>query len=428
MLISRVLAGSTELLTYKVVKVSKKNGSTRLITKPSEALKRVQRRFVALLQASGITFPSATAFVHGSSPVHNVLRHEHGKYFYLLDFKNAFPHVSAKRLCEILLDLLPELGTAEEVLDFLQQYCFLESGELMQGGPASPFLFNLYCEVLVDNPLREALQMKGEKRVVYSRYADDLTFSSKQQPFVSSLRKRIHKILGEAGFEINWQKTRICTRGVDAIEITGLRLLGSGGLALGEETQKKFERALDAWLALGTRDRDAKSTKSLAGHIGQYRSVRPWLRENTVTRRLDFKVAEFDSLTYKPTRRGESRFGRSFLDSLRTRASLSDIMEPHLNPLPNRGGKKLRWSQGRRAGTRRATALCPFHDEKSPSFSIYEGQGTFHCFGCGAHGDVFDVVMKFKKIDFPGAVAYVARLLGEPLPPEPPWRREKRAP
>ena len=69
----------------------------------------------------------------------------------------------------------------------------------------------------------------------------------------------------------------------------------------------------------------------------------------------------------------------------------------------------------RRRG-RSAVGLCPFHAEKTPSFSVSEERGFFHCFGCGEHGDVFAFVMKTESLSFPEAVRRVAQRFGVPLP------------
>lgn len=53
-------------------------------------------------------------------------------------------------------------------------------------------------------------------------------------------------------------------------------------------------------------------------------------------------------------------------------------------------------------------ALCPFHKEKTPSFNVNPTKQIFHCFGCGAGGDVFGFVMKYENLDFPGAVRRLA--------------------
>ena len=70
----------------------------------------------------------------------------------------------------------------------------------------------------------------------------------------------------------------------------------------------------------------------------------------------------------------------------------------------------------RKAGAQRFTGLCPFHKEKSPSFSVHAGQQFFYCFGCRATGDVFSFVGKIENVGFPEAVRIVAQKCGIPLP------------
>ena len=56
----------------------------------------------------------------------------------------------------------------------------------------------------------------------------------------------------------------------------------------------------------------------------------------------------------------------------------------------------------------RFLGLCPFHGEKTPSFSVHSGQQFYHCFGCGESGDVFSFMMKYYNLDFPGALKELA--------------------
>jgi DNA primase len=70
----------------------------------------------------------------------------------------------------------------------------------------------------------------------------------------------------------------------------------------------------------------------------------------------------------------------------------------------------------RKAGAQNYTGLCPFHKEKSPSFSVHASQQFFHCFGCKQSGDVFAFVMKMDSLTFPEAVRAVAAKCGIPLP------------
>src|SRR4030081_2148803 len=64
--------------------------------------------------------------------------------------------------------------------------------------------------------------------------------------------------------------------------------------------------------------------------------------------------------------------------------------------------------QLRRAGADSLKGLCPFHDEKSPSFNVRPGHGTFHCFGCGEGGSVVDFMMKIEHLGFVEAVERLA--------------------
>ena len=79
--------------------------------------------------------------------------------------------------------------------------------------------------------------------------------------------------------------------------------------------------------------------------------------------------------------------------TVRERASLSEVVSDVI-ALRRRG--------------RSAVGLCPFHAEKTPSFTVSEDRGFFHCFGCGEHGDVFGFVMKTQSLTFNEAVRRVA--------------------
>jgi DNA primase len=70
----------------------------------------------------------------------------------------------------------------------------------------------------------------------------------------------------------------------------------------------------------------------------------------------------------------------------------------------------------KKAGAQNYSGLCPFHGEKTPSFSVHATRQFYHCFGCGVSGDVFSFVQKVENITFPEAVRLVAQKLGIPMP------------
>ena len=80
----------------------------------------------------------------------------------------------------------------------------------------------------------------------------------------------------------------------------------------------------------------------------------------------------------------------------------------------------------RKAG-KNYTGLCPFHEEKTPSFSVNDERGFFHCFGCGEGGNAFTFLCRLEGISFPEAVRRLAAKAGVPLPqaPDDPQAREQ---
>ncbi|MCH7487834.1 MAG: DNA primase, partial [Proteobacteria bacterium] len=105
-------------------------------------------------------------------------------------------------------------------------------------------------------------------------------------------------------------------------------------------------------------------------------------------------------------------FSPEFLDELRARAGLASVI-----------GRRVRLT---RKG-REHLGLCPFHKEKTPSFTVNEEKGFYHCFGCGEHGSVIDFVMKADGLPFPEAVERLAAEAGMEVPPDSPEDRERRA-
>src|SRR5215469_14703247 len=103
-------------------------------------------------------------------------------------------------------------------------------------------------------------------------------------------------------------------------------------------------------------------------------------------------------------------FPPGFLDELRSRVSLAELV-----------GKRVRLARkGREHG-----GLCPFHNEKTPSFYVVEDKGFFHCFGCGAHGDAIGWIMRSENLDFIEAIEHLADIAGVAVPQQTPQEREK---
>ncbi|MGB7069956.1 MAG: DNA primase [Pyrinomonadaceae bacterium] len=94
-------------------------------------------------------------------------------------------------------------------------------------------------------------------------------------------------------------------------------------------------------------------------------------------------------------------FDQFFIDDLKSRADIVRIIEPHTT-LKKKGANWM----GR----------CPFHQEKTPSFSVNPAKGFYKCFGCGKGGSVIDFLMETEGLSFPEAIIRVAEITGIPIP------------
>src|SRR5919198_5997393 len=94
-------------------------------------------------------------------------------------------------------------------------------------------------------------------------------------------------------------------------------------------------------------------------------------------------------------------FSQRFIDDLRLQADIVRVVQDYVSL--------------KKAGTK-FKGLCPFHSEKTPSFTVDQEKGFFHCFGCHAGGDVFKFLELQEKVSFPEAVKLLAQKFGMALP------------
>jgi DNA primase len=107
-----------------------------------------------------------------------------------------------------------------------------------------------------------------------------------------------------------------------------------------------------------------------------------------------------------------ANYDNNFNDELRQRLSIVDVVGRHI-PLVKKGQNY--WG------------CCPFHNEKTPSFSVNEQKGFYHCFGCGEHGDIISFIMKSQNMGYIDAIKELATLAGLKLPDYKPKSPEQQA-
>ncbi len=107
-----------------------------------------------------------------------------------------------------------------------------------------------------------------------------------------------------------------------------------------------------------------------------------------------------------------SRIPDAVLDEIKDKISISEVVSEYVK-LNSKGGQL--WG------------LCPFHEEKSPSFTVHDDKGFYHCFGCGKGGSVFNFIMDIENIGFIDAVKLLAEKAGVALEEETPEMQEQRS-
>ena len=106
------------------------------------------------------------------------------------------------------------------------------------------------------------------------------------------------------------------------------------------------------------------------------------------------------------------RIPQSFIDDLISRADIVEVINARV-PLKKKG--------------REYQACCPFHNEKTPSFTVSEAKQFYHCFGCGAHGTAIGFLMEYEHLDFVDAIETLAAEYHLEVPREDsPWSKDTR--
>ncbi|PPD57403.1 RNA-directed DNA polymerase [Dehalogenimonas etheniformans] len=214
---------------YSQFKVKKRGTNEfRTISIPNGSLKIIQTKLVQVLEA--VYFPriAVHGFIKGKSILSNARIHANQKWVFNADLEGFFPSINFGRVRGLFIAkpyVLPD-----NVATVLAQICCYNN-ELPQGAPTSPILSNMVCAKL-DSELRILAQ---HSRCNYTRYADDLTFSTSSPKFppqiasidgdsqntIIELGEQLRTIIGNNGFCVNAQKTRLQTK-THRQEVTGL--------------------------------------------------------------------------------------------------------------------------------------------------------------------------------------------------------------
>lgn len=237
---------------YRRFALPKKSGGSRMIAAPMPRLKAAQHWILAQVLEKLPTHEAAHGFKTGRSIMSNAVPHVRADVVVNLDLKDFFPTVHYARVKGLfrsfgyseslatvfgLLCTEPEVETV--VLDDTVWHVSLGERHLPQGAPTSPAITNLLCRRL-DETLTQEAQRLG---FVYTRYADDLSFSGKDAAAAQTglLLKRVQRAVQDAGFQVHPDKTRVLRRGRRQ-EVTGIVVNDRPNIP--RETLRRFRATL----------------------------------------------------------------------------------------------------------------------------------------------------------------------------------------
>jgi len=256
--------------------ISKRKGGYRVICQPSAKLKTLQYWVIKNICNYLPVDKSAYAYIDGVSILHNALFHASNKYFLKVDLKDFFPSISFDDFIKIVRDWYEnnqpvwELDKNSESI--LKKVCFDEKGFLPIGYPSSPSISNAVMYP-VDLVIKKEIEEGKYGKMLYTRYADDLIFSTDKKGvcriFLREL-SRIIKDIKSPKIEINRYKTNICSSTAGSAIVTGLRIANDGHITI-HKKQKDHIRLLLSLYKKGILKRDDYS--SLLGYLAYVRYV-----------------------------------------------------------------------------------------------------------------------------------------------------------
>lgn len=265
---------STAPHRYKVYEIPKRNSQDkRTIAHPSSELKFLQRALI--LKLSSIMEPSdrAYAYVRGRNIKDNALQHVHSHYLLKMDFSNFFPSITPELLFSKLSGRGVELNEIDKkIVCGLLFWKPKRRGQLVLsiGAPSSPLISNF-----VMKDFDERITAECERReIVYTRYADDLTFSTKEKDHLFEIPRRVKKILNEEGYDaisVKDEKTVFSSKAHNR-HVTGVTLTNNNKISLGRKKKRKIS-AMVHHLKMGTLPAEDRS--KLRGYLSFAEHIEP---------------------------------------------------------------------------------------------------------------------------------------------------------
>jgi retron-type reverse transcriptase len=268
---------------YKTFHIPKASGGLRRIDAPEPELMNALRQLKTLLEQDmfALYHTSAFAYIRRRCTVDAIKRHQknESKWFLKLDFANFFGSTTLEFVLEMLSMIFPfsEIVKSSEGRAELAKalgLCFLNGG-LPQGTPISPFLTNLMM-IPLDHKISNSLRNFDKNRFVYTRYADDLIITCRQNFDKDKVQAFVSETLREfnAPFTIKPEKTRYGSSAGRNWNL-GVMLNKDNEITIGHKKKKHFKAMLDGYIRAKKSGSgwDLHDVQVLSGLISYYRMI-----------------------------------------------------------------------------------------------------------------------------------------------------------
>jgi RNA-directed DNA polymerase len=233
---------------YKVYKIAKRTpGKTRIIAQPAKEVKTLQHWVMRNVLNTFPVHAAATAYRKGRNIADNAQPHVAKRYMLKMDFSDFFPSITSSDFVQFMKTNSLAVWQEEEDIEYLCRILFWrkkrrKSLVLSIGAPSSPILSNI---LLYDFDVRMS-ELCVRHDVSYTRYADDLTFSTNKPNTLKKIEKGVLGVcakLRSPRLKINIEKT-VHVSTANSRRVTGLVLSNQGSVSLGREKKRSIRAAV----------------------------------------------------------------------------------------------------------------------------------------------------------------------------------------
>lgn len=262
----------------KIFHIQKRSGGSREIYHPSKKLKTLQYWLIHSVFSQMQVHDASMAYRDGVSILHNAEKHRSNRFFLKMDLENFFPSILFEDFIPIVRSWHrksnPEWILDDDCEDIIRRVCFYKNDRLAIGYPSSPIISNIVMAEF-DSKVSAIISDSKYGKVIYTRYADDLVFSTNKKGACSEIMKGIINLIKDTSspkISVNHSKTKFGSSTGGSASVTGLKICSDGHITI-HRKQKDHIRLLLSLYRKGSLDHEEKS--SLLGHLSYYHYVAP---------------------------------------------------------------------------------------------------------------------------------------------------------